>query len=718
MDDHSDLLQALDFIDPARLDYTEWLSVGFGLHESGLPMEAWDSWSQRDPARYHEGECASKWRGFGDGAGEHVRSGTIVELARRGGWSQPTAGMGEALDWDGFGVVSSKGPDPAWVDQLEPTAGGKPATTQLYEYLQAIFDEGEYVGYVTDSYESGGRHVPTKGHYTRTAGELEAELAATDDLGKVLGDWDPEVGAWIRFNPLDGEGVSNSNVTEYRYALIESDTLDYDRQLPMIRAMNLPCAAIVTSGGKSVHAIVRIDAGRDYDLYRKRVERLYAYCRQHGFEPDGQNKNPSRLSRMPGVTRAGRTQDLVATNEGAESWEAWEAWVAEMEDDLPEAVSGDWDEPIVLKPPLVGQTEADCILRQGAKLIVVGDSKMGKSYALIDLAEAICVGGEWLGMGCTKGKVFYVNLEIDPAEFRWRQHQVWDARAEAFDPSYMADVNANFVRWDLRGHASVMDELAPRLVRRVLSYGPPGTFRAIVIDPIYKVNGGDDNDARAVAKFTNTLDLIIMRCGCAVIYAHHHPKGATGGRKAIDRMSGSGVYGRDADTVMDFSPLFVPEDLWAKYEHKPIYRAEVKCRSFKDRPPIDVLFDWPRFRRDVAGEFKSLKVLGEDTSAERQELAAAAREEQATETREYAIRLMREAMAACASDGIGRNPTSAEIFDHMPDEIRSGTVKLGGKKVTLSRVKGWTKKSSTGFLGPFHNVNEDGTWRVVDDKTS
>jgi hypothetical protein len=161
-----------------------------------------------------------------------------------------------------------------------------------------------------------------------------------------------------------------------------------------------------------------------------------------------------------------------------------------------------------------------------------------------------------------------------------------------------------------------MDDIAPRLVRRVLSFGPPGTFQAIIIDPIYKVNGGDDNDARAVARFTNTLDLVIMKCGCSVIYAHHHPKGATGNRKSIDRMSGSGVYGRDADTVLDFSPLFVPDATWERFERKPCYRAEVNCRSFAYRKPIDCTFTWPRFYRDDSGMLAECKILGEDPQAE------------------------------------------------------------------------------------------------------
>ena len=119
-----------------------------------------------------------------------------------------------------------------------------------------------------------------------------------------MGDYDPKAGAWIRFNPLDGQGVRNSNVTEYRYALVESDNLDIEKQNSIIREMELPVAVLMFSGGKSVHAIVRIDAA-DYREYQKRVEYLYQICEKNGLKVDTQNKNPSRLSRLPGCQRGG-----------------------------------------------------------------------------------------------------------------------------------------------------------------------------------------------------------------------------------------------------------------------------------------------------------------------------------------------------------------------------------------------------------------------------
>ena len=67
---------------------------------------------------------------------------------------------------------------------------------------------------------------------------------------------------------LDGNGCKNDNVTDYRYALVESDTVDIEIQNAIIRELELPVACLVYSGGKSIHAIVKIEAG-NYEEYRQ-----------------------------------------------------------------------------------------------------------------------------------------------------------------------------------------------------------------------------------------------------------------------------------------------------------------------------------------------------------------------------------------------------------------------------------------------------------------
>lgn len=283
-----DLKQALAYIEPMSLSYQEWVGVGMGLKEAGLPVSVWDEWSRRDARRYHAGECARKWETF-RGTGNPITAGTIVQMALSRGW-RPERDGGHELGWEAeigakddlYRVV-----DPHWVegrDLAEP--GDWHPAQQLITYLETLFDSTETVGYVTRSFEKDGKYMPTKGDWSRTAGRLIEELSrCKDDVGAVLGDYNPAVGAWIRFNPLDGKDIRNDNVTDFRYALVECDGMELERQNALIRELELPVACLVHSGGKSLHAIVHIDAA-DYNEYRSRVEYLYAVCRRNGLELD------------------------------------------------------------------------------------------------------------------------------------------------------------------------------------------------------------------------------------------------------------------------------------------------------------------------------------------------------------------------------------------------------------------------------------------------
>ena len=80
-----DLKELLKYIDPAQLEYQEWVSVGMALKQEGYTAADWDEWSRADN-RYKHGECFRKWGSFrNENLGAPVTGGTIFELARRGG---------------------------------------------------------------------------------------------------------------------------------------------------------------------------------------------------------------------------------------------------------------------------------------------------------------------------------------------------------------------------------------------------------------------------------------------------------------------------------------------------------------------------------------------------------------------------------------------------------------------------------------------------------
>lgn len=661
-----DIKEILNYINPAILNYQEWVNVGMALKDAGYSAADWDEWSMAD-SRYHKGECFRKWNTF-NGADIPVTIGTIIQYAKDQGWKPKC--NGHALDWDD--IIGNKDEmvviDKSWVEGkevIEPTDSKWNPVQELITYLETIFCTDDNVGYVTRSWSKPDeeKKYPDKGCWDRTAGQLIRKLGeCKGDIGAVLGDYDSLVGAWIRFNPLDGKGCKNENVTEYRYALVESDEMDINTQNALLRELELPIAALVHSGGKSIHAIVKIEADT-YSEYRKRVDYLYKICEKNGLNVDTQNKNPSRLSRMPGIIRNGHKQFLIDTNIGKKSWDEWKEWIESVNDDLPdpENLASQWDNLPELSPSLI-----DNVLRQGHKMLLAGPSKAGKSFALIEMCIAIAEGRKWFNWQCAKGKVLYVNLELDRASCLHRFKDVYTRLG--WDAKNLSNIDI----WNLRGKSTPMDKLAPKLIRRAIKKD----YIAIIVDPIYKVITGDENSADQMAHFCNQFDKVCTELGCAVIYCHHHSKGGQGAKKSMDRASGSGVFARDPDALLDLIELEVTDALitseinnavcdvcinklnecitdWEEHvsqdamcskaqmlenckkllsfeeykrlekeiavrertvRHMTAWRIEGTLREFPKFEPVNLWFDYPVHRIDITGCLKDIEAEGEAPS--------------------------------------------------------------------------------------------------------
>lgn len=714
------ILDMLGYIDPSSCSYQDWINVGMALKHEGFDVNEWDKWSASDTRRYHSGECEKKWSTF-NGSAAPVTGGTIYQMARDSGW---TPSEGHELDWDD--VISRDNlvvVDKNWIEgrELEIPADWDPVK-QIATYLETLFDPSDNVGYVTECWQNDdGKWLPKAGNYDRTASELIQLLnGCGGDIGAVLGDYNEQAGAWIRFNPLDGKGVKNENVTDYRYALVESDSGDITKQNAILRELELPIACLVYSGKKSLHAIVRIDAS-SYDEYRKRVDYLYMICQKNGLEIDKQNRNPSRLSRMPGVMRSGKKQYLLDTNIGKESWAEWKDWIEGINDDLPEpeSMAEVWDNIPPLAPPLI-----DGILRQGHKMLVAGPSKAGKSYALIEMCIAIAEGTKWLGWQCAKGRVLYVNLELDRASCLHRFRDVYTALRYAPNNLHNIDI------WNLRGRTLPMDKLAPKLIRRALKKN----YTAVVIDPIYKVITGDENSADQMAHFCNQFDKVCTELGCAVIYCHHHSKGSQGGKRSMDRASGSGVFARDPDALIDLIELELNDNVIKQQQNKAVcdvcaewlqkydmlknasqddmcsetqmlricreclskeayrcvtedvstarkavesrtaWRIEGTLREFPKFAPVNVWFDYPIHRIDNTGMLNDVHTEGE-TPTWKKNFAKKKTNEDREERRKKSLET---AFEACGIDGNVTVKAIAEYMGMTEKSVRNHIKEHGG----------------------------------------
>ena len=590
------ILSALQSIPVAKLSREEWIKIGMALKYEGFDVSVWDGWSQ-DDNRYHEGECQKKWDSF-HGTDTPVTVGTIIMIAKTYGWTpvdvDNTYGWDDTIEYEETDDQADK------VDFSKMTR-----VEQLKTLLTTLYNEDEKVAYTTEVWMGDdGKYVPASSCYDRTAGELIKSLDQySDDITYTIGDFKDEAGAWIHFNPVDGNGVKKENVTRFSYTLLECDTIPKDEQIRLFEESKIPIEVMIDSAGKSIHALVKVDAN-DAKEYNERVRFLYDYCSSHDIPIDKQNKNANRKCRMPGVTRNGKLQAIVAMHIGMSSWDEWVQIVNESvntsdgnttcEDDTP-ADGFPSIEPLSMyvSPPALPQELIGGILRKGHKMLISGSSKAGKSLLLMELCIAIAEGLSWLGFPCAQGKILYVNLEIDKRSCIRRFFDIYNALGIPMDN------RASIVMWNLRGHAIPLDQLVPYLIDRIQDKG----FDAVIIDPIYKVITGDENSATAMAEFTNNFDRICTETGCSVIYCHHHSKGAQGGKRAMDRASGSGVFARDPDAQLDVIELQLSDEIKAQLDNDNVtaWRLESSLREFPNIVPVNFWFKYPLHPVDDEG---------------------------------------------------------------------------------------------------------------------
>lgn len=634
------VLDALDHLDPSRLDYQQWIDVGMALKAEGYPCSVWDSWSRKDISRYHSGECERKWGTFNDSG---TTGGTIVHYAKIYSGYVPN----QDLDWD-------DGLDAYYEETLIAQAKPEEKPYQMaVRYLQTLFEPDEKVSFVSSATNKDGKWVPANGGIVRTCSEIIKDLNKHRRLDSGFGDLNKEAGAWIRINPT--EGAKDKDITRWAYSLVESDSLPIEEQKKLLINLKLPIAALVESGGKSVHAVVRVDA-KDQTEYKQRVDFLYDWLSKHSFIVDGANKNPARLSRLPGAKRGENIQRLLAVNIGCASWLEWIDHIEGVDDDLP-ALDNFWDmleDPPALSPELISG-----VLREGCKMIITGESKSGKTCISQNLAVCIAEGSAWLDkFQCKKGKVLYMNLEVEKASLFERFKAIYKRMGLEFKEENCK----NIVLWNLRGHAIPLDKLAAKVIRRCRNTGP---YKAIILDPLYKVQQGDENSAEAIIAFCNALDRIAHETGAAIIYDHHHPKGAAGERKIIDRGAGSGVFSRDADAICDLSFLDPNKDIQEAIEHitstgdKPMQIAFV-LRDFEDIKPINIFFRFPIHYIDTENLLDGAAVEGSKE--------ANLQKSSKRTTKSERMQVLEEAFSFCQEEGQAKLSEMAEFCQNNPGE--------------------------------------------------
>jgi len=185
------------------------------------------------------------------------------------------------------------------------------------------------------------------------------------------------------------------------------------------------------------------------------------------------------------------------------------------------------------------------IVDQASKLAIGGGSKAHKSWIFADLALSIATGTDWLCFKTGTGpqRVLYLNFEIPAYHFQRRLEAVAAAKGIAVPDTLGV--------WNLRGCGIAVDKIDYDLSQAALKF----QAAMFITDPLYKLLGDtDENSASEMAKLFNSLEAIAVKSNATAAYAGHFSKGNQAMKQAIDRISGSGVHGRDPDAIINFTP--------------------------------------------------------------------------------------------------------------------------------------------------------------------
>jgi RecA-family ATPase len=397
--------------------------------------------------------------------------------------------------------VSFKRPSPA-----TPTTPPDPQASEFKRFLQAAFASTEVVC-ICDAVEEG-RPV-TAGSFI----PIEEWIARFDDpASRILS---PErEGIFVRINPFKPNLYSGSDndVSAYRHVLVEFDDKPKAEQEKLFRDSGLPITVLIDSGGKSIHAWVRVDAPnrKEWDIRRDII-----YSSIPGI--DAKNKNPSRYSRLPGAWRSPTSQQkLLATNLGSASWEDYltsretdddQSTVVSIKDLISFDSSNDPDN-------LIGQRW----LTRGSSMIVSGGTGIGKSSLMMQIVIQWALGKDFFGIAPVRPlKIGVIQAENDKGDL-----------AEAFQG---VGFGLNLSGGDMKMLQQQLEfrTEAVRTGDQFLAYARRFIHKSkldvIVADPLFSYFGGDLSDQGEVSVFLrNKLQPILQETKVAWIWMHHISK--------------------------------------------------------------------------------------------------------------------------------------------------------------------------------------------------
>src|SRR5690606_20771529 len=138
-----------------------------------------------------------------------------------------------------------------------------------------------------------------------------------------------------------------------------------------------------------------------------------------------------------------------------------------------------------------------------------------------------------------------VNFELEGYFARERRREI---EKEKFADQTIENLRDNFFVWNLRGYKATLPQIETVMKPFCIEHN----IALIILDPIYKLTqqAGEENNAEDVGRLLNEFERLSRELNACLCWSHHFAKGNASAKESIDRMSGSGVWARDPDTLM------------------------------------------------------------------------------------------------------------------------------------------------------------------------
>jgi hypothetical protein len=203
---------------------------------------------------------------------------------------------------------------PEWLAARSPVAIPEAQGVDTAElFLSALYQPGERVLVLCREYSQGDfLWTPGGGSY-RLADKPEVKAVPSPlPAGGPLGVWflaQPVSGKWeVNANNRAPDGSPKLGrrhgacVTAWRFMVLESDEAPAELWLRALVQLPIPIVAAYTSGGRSIHALARIDAGSKESWDALRDDLVPILC---PLGADAAAMTAVRLTRLPGTLRHG-----------------------------------------------------------------------------------------------------------------------------------------------------------------------------------------------------------------------------------------------------------------------------------------------------------------------------------------------------------------------------------------------------------------------------